>query len=159
MHIAVSRVTTSRTTGTSTLLTGPSTTVSNSSRSVTNGKSRSSLTWSSTSKSSALISHFFLHLKSSTHYQSSPPTAPSSCSDEHKWFKESRSSLDNPKRNWFMWRKPKGFTEDGKPIPPNNWRAAFGGSVWEWDEGTQEYYLHLFAVGQPDFVSPTDSPA
>jgi len=52
-----------------------------------------------------------------------------------------------------MWRPPKGYTEDGKPIPPNNWRAAFGGSVWEWDEGTEEFYLHLFAVGQPDFVS------
>jgi len=51
-----------------------------------------------------------------------------------------------------MWRPPKGYTEDGKPIPPNNWRAAFGGSVWEWDEGTEEFYLHLFAVGQPDFV-------
>ena len=56
-----------------------------------------------------------------------------------------------------MWRPPKGYTEDGKPIPPNNWRAAFGGSVWEWDEGTEEFYLHLFAVGQPDFVSlPAD---
>lgn len=76
------------------------------------------------------------------------------CSDQHKWFKESRSSVDSPKRNWFIWRKPKGWTEEGKPIPPNNWRAAFGGSVWEWDEPTQEYYLHLFAVGQPDFVSP-----
>jgi oligo-1,6-glucosidase len=52
-----------------------------------------------------------------------------------------------------MWRPPKGYTSEGKPIPPNNWRAAFGGSVWEWDEGTEEFYLHLFAVGQPDFVS------
>lgn len=75
------------------------------------------------------------------------------CSDQHKWFKESRSSVDNPKRKWFIWRKPKGWTDDGKPIPPNNWKAAFGGSVWEWDELTQEYYLHLFAVEQPDFVS------
>ncbi|GHJ86125.1 hypothetical protein NliqN6_2527 [Naganishia liquefaciens] len=71
-------------------------------------------------------------------------------SDQHKWFKESRSSKDNAKRDWYIWRKPKGFTEDGKPIPPCNWRAAFGGSVWEWDEATQEFYLHLFAVEQPD---------
>lgn len=74
-----------------------------------------------------------------------------SCSDLHPWFLESRSSLTHPKRNWFMWRKPLGFNPDGSPIPPNNWRAAFGGSVWEWDEGTGEYYLHLFAKGQPDF--------
>lgn len=75
-----------------------------------------------------------------------------STSDQHKWFKESRSSKDNAKRDWYIWRKPKGFTEDGKPIPPCNWRAAFGGSVWEWDEVTQEFYLHLFAVEQPDLV-------
>jgi len=72
------------------------------------------------------------------------------CSDEHKWFEESRSSLDNPKRDWFYWRKPKGYTKDGKPIPPNNWRSFFGGSAWEYDERTKEFYLHLFAVGQPD---------
>ncbi|KAJ9107627.1 Alpha-glucosidase [Naganishia friedmannii] len=73
-------------------------------------------------------------------------------SDQHKWFQESRSSKENPKRDWYIWRKPSGWDENGKPIPPCNWRAAFGGSVWEWDEPSQEYYLHLFAVEQPDLV-------
>lgn len=72
------------------------------------------------------------------------------CSDEHKWFEESRASLDNPKRDWFYWRKPKGYTKEGKPIAPNNWRSCFGGSAWQYDERTKEFYLHLFAVGQPD---------
>ncbi|CDO93417.1 unnamed protein product [Kluyveromyces dobzhanskii CBS 2104] len=73
------------------------------------------------------------------------------CSDEHAWFKESRSSLDNPKRDWFIWKAPKGFDSDGKPIPPNNWGSYFGGSAWQYDEKTGEFYLHLFARGQPDF--------
>ena len=72
------------------------------------------------------------------------------CSAEHEWFKESRASKDSPKRDWFMWRKPKGCTTDGKPIPPNNWRSFFGGSAWEFDEASQEFYLRLFAPGQPD---------
>ncbi|CAD6503218.1 BgTH12-02886 [Blumeria graminis f. sp. triticale] len=70
-------------------------------------------------------------------------------SDEHEWFKESRSSQDNPKRDWYIW-KPAKFTDDGVRMPPNNWRSFFGGSAWEWDEATQEYYLHLYAVQQPD---------
>jgi oligo-1,6-glucosidase len=70
-------------------------------------------------------------------------------SDEHKWFKESRSSKDNPKRDWYIW-KPARYAEDGTRMPPNNWRSHFSGSAWEWDEGTQEYYLHLFAKEQPD---------
>lgn len=49
------------------------------------------------------------------------------CSSEHAWFKEARSSLDNPKRDWFIWKAPKGFDSNGKPIPPNNWRSFFGG--------------------------------
>lgn len=69
-------------------------------------------------------------------------------SDQHAWFRESRSSKDNPKRDWFIWR-PARFI-NGERQPPNNWAAAFGGSVWEWDEATQEYYLHLFAKEQPD---------
>lgn len=71
-------------------------------------------------------------------------------SDQHAWFKESRSSKDSPKRDWYIWR-PAKYSESGERLPPNNWRSNFGGgSVWEWDEATQEYYLHLFAVEQPD---------
>jgi len=69
-------------------------------------------------------------------------------SHEHPWFKESRSSKDNPKRDWYIWRPAKYV--DGKRMPPNNWRGNFGGSAWDWDETTQEYYLHLFAAEQPD---------
>lgn len=72
------------------------------------------------------------------------------CSDQHQWFKESRSSKDNPKRDWFIWR-PAKYDAQGKRHPPNNWRSCFNESAWEWDEKTQEYYLHLFVVGQPDF--------
>lgn len=70
-------------------------------------------------------------------------------SDQHPWFKESRSSTDNSYRDWYIWRKPK-YDSEGKRHPPNNWSAAFGGSAWTFDEATQEYYLHLFAVEQPD---------
>lgn len=65
-------------------------------------------------------------------------------SDQHAWFKESRSSKDNPKRSWYIWRDGK----DGKP--PTNWRSIFGGSAWEFDEATGQYYLHTFAKEQPD---------
>ncbi|CAE6377354.1 unnamed protein product [Rhizoctonia solani] len=70
-------------------------------------------------------------------------------SDQHEWFKESRSSKSNPKRDWYIWRPPK-FDAEGNRKPPNNWASLFGGSAWEWDETTQEYYLHLFVVEQPD---------
>ncbi|QPG76647.1 oligo-1,6-glucosidase ima3 [Brettanomyces nanus] len=73
------------------------------------------------------------------------------CSDQHKWFKESRSNKTNSKRDWFYWRKPKGVCpKTGKPLAPNNWRSFFGGSAWKYDNKTEEFYLHLFAVGQPD---------
>jgi oligo-1,6-glucosidase len=65
-------------------------------------------------------------------------------SDEHPWFIESRSSKDNPKRNYYIWRPAK----DGKV--PNNWESFFSGSTWEYDETTDEYYLHLFSKKQPD---------
>ncbi|MCC3645965.1 MAG: glycoside hydrolase family 13 protein [Bacillota bacterium] len=65
-------------------------------------------------------------------------------SDEHQWFKESRKSKDNPYRDYYIWKK----TDNGEP--PTNWGAAFGGSVWEYDEQTGEYYLHLFSKKQPD---------
>ncbi|CAR23778.1 glycoside hydrolase family 13 protein [Lachancea thermotolerans CBS 6340] len=72
------------------------------------------------------------------------------CSSDHEWFKESRSSKSNPKRDWFFWRPPKGYESDGKPIPPNNWKSFFGGSAWSFDEHTNEFYLRLFASRQPD---------
>lgn len=70
---------------------------------------------------------------------------PNHTSDEHAWFIESRSSRDNPKRDWYIWADAK---PDGSP--PNNWISFFGGPAWEWDEQTQQYYLHLFVVEQPD---------
>ena len=70
---------------------------------------------------------------------------PNHTSSEHPWFRESRSSRESPKRDWYVWRDPK---EEGSP--PNNWIAAFGGPAWEWDQNTQQYYLHSFLVDQPD---------
>ncbi|KAJ3277653.1 hypothetical protein HK104_003097, partial [Borealophlyctis nickersoniae] len=70
-------------------------------------------------------------------------------SHEHAWFRESRSSKDNPKRSWYFWRPPK-VAEDGTKMPPNNWESVFGGSAWTYDEHTGEYYLHLFSPFQPD---------
>ncbi|OBZ11954.1 glucohydrolase [Bacillus sp. FJAT-27264] len=66
-------------------------------------------------------------------------------SDEHAWFVESRSSKDNPYRDYYIWR-PGG--PDGKR--PNNWSSIFSGPAWELDEATGEYYLHLFSRKQPD---------
>ena len=71
-------------------------------------------------------------------------------SDKHPWFEESRSSRTNPKRDWYVWRDPKGYTADGKPIPPNNWQSGFGHSAWEWDATTKQFYYHRFYVQQPD---------
>ena len=65
-------------------------------------------------------------------------------SDEHRWFIESRSSRDNPYRDYYIWREGKNGGA------PNNWGACFGGSVWEYDEKTDMYYLHLFSKKQPD---------
>jgi oligo-1,6-glucosidase/alpha-glucosidase len=70
---------------------------------------------------------------------------PNHSSDQHPWFRESRSSRDNPKRDWYIWRDAK---PDGSP--PNNWISDFGGSAWQWDEGTGQYYLHAFLPQQPD---------
>lgn len=70
-------------------------------------------------------------------------------SQEHEWFKESRSSKTNPKRDWYIW-KPARYDEQGARHPPTNWRGYFAGPTWTWDEHTQEYYLHLYAPDQPD---------
>lgn len=65
-------------------------------------------------------------------------------SDQHEWFLESRSSRDNPKRDWYIWR-------DGKRgKPPNNWMSPFGGPAWEYDRLTGQYYYHFFFKAQPD---------
>jgi len=65
-------------------------------------------------------------------------------SDEHAWFIESRKSKDNPYRDYYIWRDGK----DGKE--PNNWSSFFSGSAWQYDEATDQYYLHLFSKKQPD---------
>ena len=70
---------------------------------------------------------------------------PNHTSDRHPWFVASRSSRHSPKRDWYIWR-------DGAPDggPPNNWISDFGGSAWEWDEVTGQYYYHAFLKEQAD---------
>ncbi len=70
---------------------------------------------------------------------------PAHTSVEHPWFRESRASRSSARRDWYVWRDP---APGGGP--PNNWRSAFGGSAWEWDEPTGQYYLHSHLVEQPD---------
>ena len=70
---------------------------------------------------------------------------PNHSSDRHAWFRESRSSRDNPRRDWYIWRDP---APGGGP--PNNWLSCFGGSAWEFDERTGQYYYHAFLKEQPD---------
>jgi alpha-glucosidase len=70
---------------------------------------------------------------------------PNHTSDRHPWFVESRSSRDNPKRDWYIWREP--GTDGG---PPNNWLSEFGGSGWQYDALTRQYYYHAFLAQQPD---------
>ncbi|HET7682311.1 MAG TPA: alpha-glucosidase [Marmoricola sp.] len=72
-------------------------------------------------------------------------------SDEHPWFVESRSSTDNPKRDWYWWRPARDGTQPGTPgAEPTNWESFFSGPTWQYDEQTGEYYLHLFSTKQPD---------
>jgi alpha-glucosidase len=70
---------------------------------------------------------------------------PNHTSDQHPWFKESRSSRTNPKRDWYIWRDGKGPGE-----PPNNWESWFGHSAWKFDPTTNQYYYHHFYTEQPD---------
>ncbi len=70
---------------------------------------------------------------------------PNHTSHLHPWFLESSSSRDNPKRDWYVWRDPK---PDGSP--PNNWVSIFGGSRWEYDTKTNQYFMHTFITKQPD---------
>jgi alpha-glucosidase len=70
---------------------------------------------------------------------------PNHTSDQHPWFKESRSSRGNPRRDWYIWKDP---APGGGP--PNNWLSNFGGGAWQWDEVTGQYYYHAFLAAQPD---------
>ena len=70
---------------------------------------------------------------------------PNHTSDQHPWFIESKSSKESPKRDWYIWKDAKA---DGSA--PNNWLASFGGTAWEWDEATKQYYYHAFLKEQPD---------
>jgi alpha-glucosidase len=83
---------------------------------------------------------------------------PNHTSHLHPWFVESRSSRDNPKRDWYIWSAPsrplaRRYDNGGAPprrCRPNNWQSIFGGPAWTWDEKTQEYYYHHFLAQQPD---------
>ncbi|MEM7346758.1 MAG: alpha-amylase family glycosyl hydrolase [Chloroflexota bacterium] len=90
----------------------------------------------------------FDHLLAETHHRGMKlilDLVPNHTSDEHNWFIESRSSRDNPKRDWYIWRDP---APDGGP--PNNWLSFFGGPAWTFDEATGQYYLHQFVSQQPE---------
>jgi alpha-glucosidase len=70
-------------------------------------------------------------------------------SDQHPWFQASAASRENPKRDWYLWRDSRqGW--GGRRLPPNNWQSVFGGSAWQWNERTGQYYLHSFLKEQPD---------
>jgi alpha-glucosidase len=70
---------------------------------------------------------------------------PNHTSEKHAWFSDSRSSRSSPKRDWYVWADP---SRNGGP--PNNWLSRFGGSAWQWDENTEQYYYHSFLLEQPD---------
>ena len=70
---------------------------------------------------------------------------PNHTSIDHPWFRDSRQSRADPKRDWYIWRDA---APDGGP--PNNWLSHFGGSAWTWDEGTRQYYYHAYLAEQPD---------
>ncbi|RMF04801.1 MAG: alpha-amylase, partial [Chloroflexi bacterium] len=90
----------------------------------------------------------FDHLLAETHRRGLKlilDLVPNHTSDEHPWFVESRSSRNNPKRDWYIWKDP---APDGGP--PNNWLSVFGGPAWTLDETTGQYYLHQFVKQQPE---------
>jgi len=78
-------------------------------------------------------------------------------SDQHPWFRESRASRDNPKRDWYIWRPPstsphfrRKWGEAGRGAAPNNWQSVFGGGAWKWATERGQYYYHMFLAEQPD---------
>ena len=80
---------------------------------------------------------------------------PNHSSDQHPWFKASRSAKTDPKRDWYLWRDPAPVAGPADTRPareryPNNWTSHFGGPSWAWDEGTGQFYLHSFLAQQPD---------
>ena len=70
-------------------------------------------------------------------------------SDQHEWFQKSLLQ-EYPYTDYYVWEDPKGFDENGEPIPPTNWVSAFRGSMWEFREERQQFYLHQYLVEQPD---------
>ncbi|XP_044744081.1 maltase 1-like [Chrysoperla carnea] len=74
---------------------------------------------------------------------------PNHSSDKHEWFQLSANRTKGYE-DYYVWVDAKGFDKDGKPIPPNNWNSNFGGSAWEWVESRKQFYLHQFAIQQPD---------
>lgn len=76
---------------------------------------------------------------------------PNHTSDDHKWFKESSASRDNPRADWYVWRDQHPNSTPEHRMPPNNWRDVLtGGPAWEWCEARRQFYLHSFDVRQPD---------
>ncbi len=71
-------------------------------------------------------------------------------SDQHQWFIQSRSSRENPYRDWYMWRDGRAGNASARRQPPNNWQSLFGHSAWQWHQPTRQYYYHKFYVEQPD---------
>lgn len=69
-------------------------------------------------------------------------------SDDHAWFQQARSARSNPFHAFYIWAEP--VLRDGVAGPPTNWASVFGGSAWEWNAATGEYYLHSFSRRQPD---------
>ncbi|MBI3748294.1 MAG: DUF3459 domain-containing protein [Chloroflexi bacterium] len=71
-------------------------------------------------------------------------------SDQHPWFRSSRSSRTGPFADWYLWRDPAGYGPDGEPLPPNNWTSYFGGPGWQWEPRRKQFYFHTFLPEQPE---------
>ncbi len=71
-------------------------------------------------------------------------------SDQHPWFRSSRSSRTGPFADWYLWRDPAGYGPDGEPLPPNNWTSYFGGPGWQWEPRRKQFYFHTFLTEQPE---------
>jgi len=78
---------------------------------------------------------------------------PNHTSDQHPWFLESKSSRTSEKRGWYLWHEAAQPGDDWEPARqryPNNWMSQFGGHAWQWDQPTEQFYLHSFLAQQPD---------